>query len=202
MRHVLGRLAAAVTAIVVSGVLTAPTASATTDYSTSTLTYSCNLPGVGVQPVYVRMSFHGPDSVPSGGTFTPADFTGSLTFNAAAVALFNAGFDRLRGGLAAPITGSNVLPPPVSTVTMKLPEVPGPFVAPFTAYLFEDPGSAVLTFTAGTPGTAALALGSPLSFALELRSRSGSWMAWQIPCAARITNPPQNNWFGPSILVD
>lgn len=200
MRRALGRLAAA-TVVLVSGVLAAPTAAAATDHSTATLTYSCNLPGVGAQPVYLTMSFHGPDSVPSGGGFTPAGFTGSMTFNAAAVALFNAGFDRIRGGLAAPITGTNVFPPPVSTVTMKLPEVPGPFAAPFTAYLVEDPGSAVLTFTAGSPGTATLALGTPLSFVLELRDRNGSWMPWQVACAVRVTSPPQNRTFAPAIPV-
>ncbi|WP_410659784.1 hypothetical protein [Amycolatopsis sp. lyj-112] len=86
-------------------------------------------------------------------------------------------------------------------MNLKLPEVPGPFVAPLTVFLTEDPGTAGLTFTAGAPGSATLALGSPLSLTLELHKTNGAWMQWQVGCAVKVTSPAQNRMFGPSIAI-
>ncbi|WP_233223005.1 DUF6801 domain-containing protein [Amycolatopsis sp. BJA-103] len=200
------RRSGAIAAVMVGAVslLTAAPAAATTSFATGTITYMCSFPTIGQQPLDVKMAFTGPDSVPAGGSVTPAGITGSLVFNATLNAVtFNASNrDGLRGTMTAPVTGTNVTPPSAVVTSLRIPEQLAPYVpGPRTIQFTQDASTVVPGFGAGTPGQAVLSLGTTLRIEADLHQKDGTRSPWTFNCTVKNTNPAQNRAFGPSIPI-
>lgn len=195
--------AAAIFAVVVLG--TAGTAvAATITYRTGTaapVVHRCSMPSIGQQYGTVEARFDGPDSVPSGTSFTLAGVGGSLTFTPETHELFaKAGWDGVRGDafLFFKTTGATLSPNTANRLTVPDTIFPagGPMVFPFT----QSSASTVPTITAGAPGTATVATGELLFDAEFHRPTTGQWHSITMICALHPT-VPQNPVFSPSITV-
>ncbi|RSD23722.1 DUF6801 domain-containing protein [Amycolatopsis eburnea] len=190
---------AVVTAAILAG--TAAPAAAATDYSTGLVTYNCTFPGVGVQPVTSVAGFSGPDAVAAGGPIAVENFSGGMAVSPDLYKLMAVylGYDGVRGSGTLPTTAENALPG-TANVGVTIPEV---FWDPLNrSFYFQGPGP-VASFTAGSPGSAAFRWGSPFTLAIEFHFKgNNTWKPWTMNCALRVTSPPQNPYFSPSLPVD
>ncbi|OLZ58814.1 DUF6801 domain-containing protein [Amycolatopsis keratiniphila] len=193
---------AAVFAVLAS--LTAGTASAATTHATGVVVYMCGFPMIGQQPLDITARFDGPGTVTTAGTFTPAAIAGTATFSAIhnATIFSAANYDGVRGEVTAPLTGANLTPSSATVTGLDVPEQITPYVpGPRTITFAQDATTTVPSFTAGTPGSATLALGTTFKLELDFHKRDGSWDPWTLNCTVKNTNPAQNRTFAPSIPV-
>ncbi|HET6708384.1 hypothetical protein [Amycolatopsis sp.] len=110
------------------------------------------------------------------------------------------GYDGFRGhvdlGLAA--TGATLSGPSATGLTM--PEQIFPAGGDLAVQFGQGPDAVAPTLTAGAPGTATVT--TRATFTLEVHKKStGVWNPWTMTCNIRVTNPPQNPAFSPSIPV-
>ncbi|WP_181776836.1 DUF6801 domain-containing protein [Amycolatopsis pittospori] len=184
-------------------VLTAGTAAAVTNYTTGTVAYMCNFPGIGQQQLDVKANFAGPDSVASGGTATPSSVGGTATINATINALLNAAnYDGVRGKANMSITATNATPASSTVTNLDVPTQINPYVpGPRTFNIVQDAGTGVPTLTAGAPGSGVISLGTTISAPLDFHKKDGSWTAWNFSCTVKNTNPAQNRAFSPAIPI-
>ncbi|MEA5364056.1 hypothetical protein VA596_31300 [Amycolatopsis sp., V23-08] len=186
------RIGTAVAAALLATGLAAGTANATT-YTTNSgmLTYNCTFPGVAPQPTTVTAQLSVTE--PHAGqpfTVTPS---ATQTYTAAVRALLNAaGYDQVRGSLAATFT--------VSGATPASGTIAGSFPAqPFTSVSVT--GSPQV-FTAGAAFAVGFAMGPGITETLEFHKAStGAWVPWASNCTLRSTSPAQNTSFQPSIPI-
>ncbi|RSN18613.1 hypothetical protein DMC63_18305 [Streptomyces sp. WAC 05977] len=200
------RRAGAVSAVVfvVVSLLTAAPAMAFTSFATGTITYMCSFPSIGQQPLDVRMTFTGPDAVPAGGAITPGGIAGSLVFNATlnAVTFYASNRDGIRGTITTSLTGTNTTPASAEVTRLRIPEQIAPYVqGPRTVLFEQDTSTVVPTFGAGTPGQAAIGLGTTFRIDGALRQKDGTWSPWIFNCTVKNTNPAQNRAFSPAIPI-
>jgi hypothetical protein len=204
MRQQVRRVLASFIVFSVASLLMTGTARAVTSYATGTVTYMCSFPMIGQQPLDITMRFDGPGSVTSGGTVTPAEISGTATFNAIHNAtIFNAAnYDGVRGRVASSVTGTNTTPASATIAGLNLPEQITPYVpGPRTVGFAQDATTSVPAFTAGSPGEATIALGPTFSLNLDFHKRNNTWDLWTLNCTVKSTNPAQNRSFGPAIPV-
>lgn len=181
-----------------------PASAATVTYQTgAVLTTTCLFPGVTPQPANITARFDAPDSITSGTTVTPAGVSGSLRFGEGPHALLTVyGYDGFRGhadlGLAA--TGATFSGP--SATGLTVPEQFFPAGGAIDVLFEQGPGAVVPSLTAGAPGTATVKLTTTATFTFEVHKKAtGAWNPWTTTCTIKVTNPPQNPAFGPSIPV-
>ncbi|ADJ43577.1 hypothetical protein AMES_1753 [Amycolatopsis mediterranei S699] len=181
-----------------------PASAATVTYQTGPVINACDLlPGVTPQPGTMTTRFDAPDSVASGTTVTPAGVGGGVRFEAGPHAILTAyGYDGFRGhvdlGLSA--TGATLSGP--SATGLTVPEQIYPAGGAFEIQFEQGPGAVVPSLTAGPPGTATVKVTTTATFTLEVHKKStGVWNPWTMTCNIRVTNPPQNPEFSPSIPV-
>jgi hypothetical protein len=181
-----------------------PASAATFTYQTGPVLNACTLlPGVTPQPGTMTTRFDAPDSVASGTTITPAGAGGGVRFEAGPHAILTAyGYDGFRGhvdlGLAA--TGATFSGPSVTGLTV--PEQIHPAGGAFEMLFEQRPGAVVPSLTAGAPGSATVKVTTTATFTLEVhRKADGVWNPWTMTCTIKVTNPPQNPAFSPSIPV-
>ncbi|MFJ1763482.1 hypothetical protein ACIOD2_24435 [Amycolatopsis sp. NPDC088138] len=178
-------------ALLVTGLAAGTANAATITTSSSPLTYSCTFPGLSPQPTTVTA--HLAVTEPHAGqpfTVTPS---ATQTYTAAVRALLNAaGYDQVRGSLAATFT--------VSGATPASGTIAGSFPAqPFTTVAMT--GSPQV-FTAGAAFAVGFAMGPLITESLEFHKAStGTWVPWASNCTLKVTSPAQNPSFQPSITI-
>jgi hypothetical protein len=181
-----------------------PASAATVTHRTDAVVNSCQLfPGLTPLPATIEARFDAPDSVPSGTTITPAGVGGVLRFEEGPHAIMTTyGYDGFRGradlGLAA--TGATLSGP--SATGLTVPEQIYPAGGAIEVLFDQGPGAVVPSLTAGAPGSATVAVTTTATFTLEYHKKAnGAWTPWTMQCKIRVTNPPQNPAFSPSIPV-
>ncbi|WP_116204055.1 DUF6801 domain-containing protein [Amycolatopsis circi] len=178
-------------------VLTAGTASAATaTYKAGPANYSCTFPAIPPQTVAVTAQFDGPDTIPAGGTTTPANVSGTATITALVHALLTAaGYDGIRGTADVPITVDNGSLSPSDASGLQIPEQIYPAGGPITVNIAQTSTSSIPTYTApSSPGTVTYGLDTGLSAQLEFHKPSDdSWTPWTMTCTA-----PSGTSFSPS----
>ena len=183
-------------ALLVTG-LTAGTAYASTiTVQSGTLTYTCAFPGFTPQPTMLTAQLDVTDLAPRQPfTVVPAA-TQVIPSNVRAL-LRGAGYDAVRGSLGGSFTVSGAAPASGS-VAGEFPEQPIGTTGSITLYV----AGPIQTFTAEPAGTLAFAMGPGLSDGLQLhRASTGTWVAWSVSCALKVTNPAQNPAFQPTIVI-
>ncbi|WP_370943720.1 DUF6801 domain-containing protein [Amycolatopsis sp. cg5] len=200
MSRRLGTLSAGAAIIGAVAMLTAGTAVAVTNYHTGTVAFTCNFPSIGSQQLDVTAQFNGPDSVPSGGTATPTDLSGTATISTQIHALLNAAnYDGVRGKANVPVVATNATPVNSTVTNVNVPEQIFPYVpGPLTIQIVQDAGTGIPTLTAGSPGVASLSLNTTLSAQLEFHKKSGTWSAWTFNCSVKAG---QNRAFSPNMPI-
>lgn len=201
-------IATTATAVGAIAVLTAGTAAAATvTYTaggTTPLTYTCSFPGITPQPVLVTSHLDADDSVPAGGTVTPANVGGSATISAGVHALLTAvGYDGIQGTADVSVTAaSGTLSAPAAT-GLNIPQTIYPAGGPITVNIAQVATSVVPTYTApATPGTDTLSMGATVTANVQFHKKStNTWTPWAMSCNLKVTNPAQNTAFSPSITV-
>jgi hypothetical protein len=187
---------AAVTAAALAGA--AVPAGAITVYSSppAGVTYNCTFPGVPQQPLLATETFSGPDTVGQGTVFAITGISGTLTLSAAVHALLTAvGYDGVRGTGFVPVTAANATPG--ATGTGSVP----PTIWTSTSATIPFTGGSQ-SFVAGTPGVITFSTGTSFTWPLELHKKStGTWTAWSMACTVKVTSPPQNRAFTPTLPV-
>jgi len=190
------------TAMAVS--MAGPASAATVTYQTGPVLNACTLlPGVTPQPGTMTTRFDAPDSVAAGTTVTPSGVRGGVRFEAGPHAILTAyGYDGFRGhvdiGVAA--TGAAFSGPTVTGLTV--PEQIYPTGGAFEIQFEQGPGAVVPSLTAGAPGSATVQVTTTATFTFEVhRKADGLWNPWTMTCNVKVTNPPQNPAFSPSIPV-
>jgi hypothetical protein len=180
-----------------------PASAATATYRTGAVGYTCELfPGLSPQQATIEARFDAPGSVASGTTITPAGVGGVLRFDVGPHAIMTAyGYDGFRGsaalGLAA--TGATLSGPSATGLTVPEHVYPagGAIEVPFD----QGPGAVVPSLVAGAPGSATVTV-TTATFSLDYHKKAtGEWTPWTMRCHQRVTNPPQNPAFSPSIPV-
>jgi hypothetical protein len=181
-----------------------PASAATVTHQTGAVVDACTLiPGVTPQPATFTARFDAPDSVASGATITPAGLGGVLRFDVGPHALFTAvGYDGFRGrvdlGLAA--TGATLSGP--SATGLTVPEQIFPAGGAIEVQFGQGPGAVVPALTAGAPGSATVKVTTTATFTIEVHKKANdTWTPWTMQCNVKVTNPPQNTAFSPSIPV-
>ena len=201
-------IATTATAVGAIAVLTAGTAAAATvTYTaggTTPLTYTCSFPGITPQPVLVTSHLDADDSVPAGGTVTPANVGGSATISAVVHALLTAvGYDGIQGTADVSVTAaSGTLSAPAAT-GLSIPQTIYPAGGPITVNITQVATSVVPTYTApATPGTDTLSMGATVTANVQFHKKStNTWTPWAMTCNLKVTNPAQNTAFSPSITI-
>lgn len=177
-------------ALLVTGLATG-TASATFTTTTGMLTYGCTFPGVTPQAMTLVARLDVTDPYP-GQAFTVTPHA-TVTYTAAVKSLLNAlGYDQMQGSLSTTFSVANATP--TSGV------LAGSFPAnPITSFWIDGTPQ---VFTAGGAGSVSFAMGTAISQSLELHKKStGTWTAWASSCTLKVTSPPQNTAFTPSIVI-
>jgi len=181
-----------------------PASAATVTYQTGAVLTTCDLfAGITPQPATLETRFDAPDSLAAGTTVTPAGVSGVLQFGEGPHAYLTAfGYDGFRGhvdlGLAA--TGATLSGPVAGGLTVPEQIFPAGGVLP--VQFGQEPGAVVPSLTAGAPGAATVRVTTPATFTLEVHQKAtGVWKPRTMTCNIKVTNPPQNPAFSPSIPV-
>ncbi|MEU0532404.1 DUF6801 domain-containing protein [Amycolatopsis tolypomycina] len=184
--------------------LPGPASAATVTYQTGPVLNACTLlPGVTPQPGTMTTRFAAPDSVAAGSTVTPSGVGGGIRFEAGPHAILTAyGYDGFRGHVDLGLTATGATLSGPSATGLTVPEQIYPAGGAFEIQFEQGPGSVVPSLTAGAPGTATVGVTTKATFTLEVhRKADGVWNPWTMTCTVKVTNPPQNPAFGPSIPV-